>query len=43
MRNSFVNAAVSAILPLLFSQAAVPASVPAGDGIGLVVSLGSDT
>ena len=43
MRNSFVNAAVSAVLPLLFSQAAVPASVPAGDGIGLVVSLGSDT
>ena len=48
MRNplsnaALVQAAVSAVLPLLFSQAAYPASVPAGDGISLVVTLGTDT
>jgi hypothetical protein len=48
MRNQFVCAAVSAVLPLLFSQSVIsaprPASpAPAGDGMSLVVSLGTDT
>ena len=48
MRNQFVGAAVSAVLPLLISQSAISAAgpgspAPDGQGISLAVTLGSDT
>jgi hypothetical protein len=42
MRLSFVRIAVCAALPLLFSEAAIPAAAPAGQGIDLAVTIGTD-
>jgi hypothetical protein len=42
MRLSFVRIALSAALPLLFSEAAIPATAPAGQGIDLAVTIGTD-